>query len=93
MFGTQGRIYTTQVHKLVRCNCFDFRINRKPCKHIYFIIQQIAQNPKILEDLSNESLSEEAFIELDSSLKTRLKSRMEKDISSGSKEKEIDLKD
>ena len=33
----------------VSCQCFDFRMKKKPCKHIFFIVTQVAQNEELLD--------------------------------------------
>ena len=70
----------------------DFRMKKKPCKHIFFIVTQVAQNEEILDYFRSTStkISVAAYKVLDEQLTERLKSRM-----SVSKKdtKEIDLKD
>jgi len=44
VIGAKGRTYETKLSTNAVCSCLDFRSKRKPCKHIYFIVTQIAQN-------------------------------------------------
>lgn len=67
-------------------------MKKKPCKHIFFIVTQVAQNEEILDYFKSASIkiSAAAYKVLDEQLTERLRSRM-----SASKKdtKEIDLKD
>ena len=76
----------------VHCTCIDFRMKRKPCKHIFFIVTQVAQNEEILDYFRSTSLqiSKAAYKVLDEQLTERLKSRMQGD---KKESKDIDLKD
>jgi len=69
-------------------------MKKKPCKHIYFIVTQVAQNDEILNYFqgSSSKISKAAYGVLDQQLTERLKSRMkaEKDAKDP---KDIDLKD
>lgn len=68
-------------------------MKQKPCKHIYFIVTQVAQNAEILDYFNNSTkISKTAYKILDDQLAKRLKSRMQKKDESKEKE-EIDLKD
>lgn len=54
-------------------------MKKKPCKHIYFIVTQVAQNPEILDYFNNTlKISKTAFKILDDQLTQRLHSRMNK---------------
>jgi hypothetical protein len=54
-------------------------MKRKPCKHIYFIVTQVAQNNDILNYFNNSTnISKNAYKVLDDQLIERLKSRMKK---------------
>lgn len=90
---TSGSQYTVKSSTQVNCTCTDFRIKRKPCKHIFFIITQVAQNDECLDyfNSSNAHISKAAYKILDEQLTERLKSRMQGD---GKKDpSDIDLKD
>lgn len=53
----------------VKCSCMDFIMKKKPCKHIYFVVTQIAQNDQILDYFRNStSISKNAYKELDDQL-------------------------
>lgn len=70
----------------------DFRMKKKPCKHIYFIVTQVAQNDEILNYFrgSTNTISKAAFQVLDEQLTSRLKARLQGE----KKDKgDIDLKD
>lgn len=57
----------------MKCNCFDFKLRHKLCKHLYFIIARVAKDTDSLVKL-NENTN--IFIinpNLTSMLKTRLK--------------------
>ena len=67
-------------------------MKKKPCKHIFFIVTQVAQNDEILDYFrsTTSTISKAAYKVLDDQLTDRLKSRM----SAGKKDaKDIDLKD
>lgn len=54
-------------------------MKQKPCKHVYFIVTQVAQNLEILDYFNNSlKISKNAFNILDEQLSKRLKSRIEK---------------
>jgi len=54
-------------------------MKKKPCKHIYFIVTQVAQNAEILDYFNNTlKISKTAFKILDDQLTARLHSRMNK---------------
>jgi hypothetical protein len=42
--GTKGSSYFVTTSQTVKCTCMDFKMKKKPCKHIYFIVTQVAQN-------------------------------------------------
>lgn len=91
--GTKGSKYTVAISQTVDCTCMDFKMKKKPCKHIYFIVTQVAQNEKILDYFRDStSISKSAYKVLDEQLSARLKSRLEK-MSEGKDKKGIDLKD
>ncbi len=47
----------------------DFIMKKKPCKHIYFIVTQVAQNDEILDYFRNStSISKAAYKVLDEQL-------------------------
>lgn len=93
VMGTKGAEYKLSISTSVRCNCIDYRMKRKPCKHIYFIVTQVAQNINILDYFRNNiKISEKAYRELDFQLMDRLKSRLSGE-SSKKDPSEIDLKD
>lgn len=57
----------------------DFRLKRKPCKHIYFIVTQVGQNEELLEYFTDSlKITEKAYQSLDEQLFKRLKNRLEK---------------
>ena len=94
VIGTQGQIYTVHVFTVARCTCFDYRSKRQPCKHIFFIITQIAQNESILQDFTEQgSITESCFDELNECLLRRLRARIEGVKQVVQEGKEIDLKD
>ena len=77
----------------VKCSCMDFTTKKKPCKHIYFIVTQVAQNDEILDYFRNStSISKNAYKVLDDQLEKRLRSRLE-NMNSVKNNKAIDLKD
>jgi hypothetical protein len=50
----------------VKCTCIDFKMKKKPCKHIYFIVTQVAQNEEILDYFKNDTkISKAAYKVLD----------------------------
>jgi len=54
-------------------------LKKKPCKHIYFIVTQVAQNDSILDYFKNDTtITKTVYKILDGQLAARLKSRMEK---------------
>ena len=68
-------------------------MKQKPCKHIFFIITQVAQNDECLDyfNSSNARISKGAYKILDDQLTDRLRSRMQ-----GAEQKDtsqIDLKE
>ena len=66
-------------------------MKQKPCKHIYFIVTQVAQNEQFLDYFNNSTkISKAAYTLLDEQLLNRLKSRLEPQ---KKESKEIDLKD
>jgi hypothetical protein len=68
----------------VSCTCVDYRFKKKPCKHIYFIVTQVAQNDEILDYFKNDTkITKTVYKILDGQLASRLKSRMEKPSSDG----------
>ena len=75
------------------CTCPDFRIKKKPCKHIFFIVTQVAQNEETLDYFRSTvaKLSKAAYEILDKQLTERLRSRMQAQKSST--DTAIDLKD
>jgi len=77
----------------VRCTCIDFRMKKKPCKHIFFIVTQVAQNEEILDYFrsTTATISKAAYRLLDEQLTDRLKSRLKGDDKKDAKD--IDLKD
>lgn len=80
-------LVSTEVH----CTCTDFRIQRRPCKHIYFIVTQVGQNDELLDYFrSDGTIAKKAYKILDDQLSNRLKSRLQKPTKDP---KEIDLKD
>ncbi len=71
----------------------DFKMKKKPCKHIYFIVTQVAQNEQILDYFRNSTtISKNAYKVLDEQLSKRLRSRLEA-LNQGKDKKSIDLKD
>ena len=69
----------------------DFKLKKKPCKHIYFIVTQVGQNDELLDYFRDKkTISKNAYKLLDSQLYSRLKSRLE---DSSKDAKDIDLKD
>lgn len=67
-------------------------MKKKPCKHIYFIVTQVAQNEELLDYFRSNvaKISKAAYGILDTQLTDRLRSRM----TAPSKDsKDIDLKD
>lgn len=69
-------------------------MKKKPCKHIYFIVTQVAQNEQILDYFRSTvaKISKAAYAVLDSQLAERLKARLEAG-NKGKDAKDIDLKD
>lgn len=67
-------------------------MKKKPCKHIFFIVTQVAQNDKLLDYFPNSTakISKAAYQVLDQQLTDRLRSRMN---ATGKDAKDIDLKD
>lgn len=67
-------------------------MKKKPCKHIFFIVTQVAQNEELLDYFRSTvaKISKAAYEVLDKQLTERLKSRLN---SSGKDAKDIDLKD
>lgn len=88
-----GSNYKVKVHHAaLNCTCVDFRMKKKPCKHIYFIVTQVAQNIQILDYFNNTSkISKTAYKILDEQLTKRLHSRM--NAKAETKKEDIDLKD
>jgi hypothetical protein len=39
VYGSTGKIYTITKTEPETCDCFDYTKNKKPCKHIYFILR------------------------------------------------------
>jgi hypothetical protein len=71
----------------------DFIMKKKPCKHIYFIVTQVAQNDEILDYFRNSTtISKSAYKVLDDQLEKRLRSRLE-NMNSKKNSKDIDLKE
>lgn len=68
-------------------------MKKKPCKHIFFIVTQVAQNEELLDYFRSTvaKISKAAYEVLDKQLTERLKSRLNS--SSGKDVKDIDLKD
>lgn len=91
---TKGSQYHVKISTTVACTCFDFKMKKKPCKHIYFIVTQVAQNEQILDYFRSTvaKISKAAYGVLDSQLAERLKARLEAG-SKGKDAKDIDLKD
>jgi hypothetical protein len=54
-------------------------MKKKPCKHIFFIVTQVAQNDEILDYIKSSSvtISKSAYGVLDTQLTDRLRSRMD----------------
>jgi hypothetical protein len=54
-------------------------MKKKPCKHIFFIVTQVAQNDEILDYIKSSSvtISKSAYDVLDKQLTDRLRSRMD----------------
>ena len=66
-------------------------MKKKPCKHIYFIVTQVAQNDELTEYFKQDpKISKNAYKILDMKLSQRLKSRLQGD---SKEKKDIDLKD
>lgn len=78
LFKASGSHYRVHVHHTsMKCTCIDFRMKQSPCKHIYFIVTQVAQNLEILDYFNTTSkISKAAYDILDKQLTQRLKSRM-----------------
>ena len=76
---TTGSHYNVNISTAVSCTCFDYRMKKKPCKHIYFIVTQVAQNDEILNYFrgSVNTISKAAYDVLDKQLSERLKSRLQ----------------
>lgn len=68
-------------------------MKKKPCKHIFFIVTQVAQNEEILDYFrsTTATISKAAYKILDQQLTERLKSRLQGKDKKDSKD--IDLKD
>ncbi len=92
---TKGSQYHVNISTTVACTCFDFKMKKKPCKHIYFIVTQVAQNEQILDYFRSTvaKISKAAYGVLDSKLAERLKARMDAASKTGKEAKDIDLKD
>ena len=66
-------------------------MKKKPCKHIYFIVTQVAQNEELLDYFKYDTkISSNAYKILDGQLSKRLKARLQGD---SKDKKDIDLKD
>ena len=66
-------------------------MKKKPCKHLYFIVTQVAQNEELTQYFKKDpSISKNAYKILDQKLSERLKSRLQGD---SKEKKDIDLKD
>ena len=43
VYGSTEKIYTITKNEPETCNCFDYQKNKKPCKHIYFILMNVCR--------------------------------------------------
>lgn len=76
--GSHGKPYTTEVGAKLYCSCVDFRFTKRPCKHLYFIVTQVAQAERLLECFEGSiDLSSETYAALDEQLVRRLRARMQ----------------
>jgi hypothetical protein len=41
VMGTTGRVYNVTINKSPHCTCPDFKLRKKRCKHIYFVLIRI----------------------------------------------------
>jgi|688.fasta_scaffold1915343_2 hypothetical protein len=55
VLGTHGHTFklTFSPEKL-KCNCIDFKIRGKTCKHIYFVVCRVALDENILEKMNDK---------------------------------------
>lgn len=51
VLGTTGSVYTVTINESPSCDCMDFRLRRKRCKHIYFILIRVMKVPEANEDI------------------------------------------
>lgn len=77
--GTTGNNYRVLVStQQLKCGCLDFRLRKKTCKHLYFIITQVAQNDELTKRINtNPKISQNAYNLLDMQLTQRLRSRIQ----------------
>ncbi|KRX08394.1 hypothetical protein PPERSA_08593 [Pseudocohnilembus persalinus] len=89
--GSQGKDYRININTdELKCGCHDFRVRRKCCKHIYFIVSRIAQNEQMLNTMKTKpKLTQTQYNKLDLSLVQRLKDRLD----GAKKEQKDKLKD
>lgn len=70
-------MYSVNIFTSLWCTCMDFQRNRRPCKHLYFIICQVAQYEDLIESMPNKlQMSKSNFKKLSDKLRSRLGARL-----------------
>jgi hypothetical protein len=56
VFGTKGTIYDVCISKKPTCTCMDYKLRKKRCKHIYFVLIRVMKvlNPDKLNYSEND---------------------------------------
>lgn len=46
IIGSTGNIYTVKINRFPSCSCPDYRQRQSTCKHIYFTLSKVLQQPE-----------------------------------------------
>jgi hypothetical protein len=72
-----GNVYMVGISTRLSCTCPDYQRQQRPCKHLYFIVCQVAQYDELLEKMPNSTtMSLNNLTLLSDMLRTRLGSRL-----------------
>lgn len=61
ILGSTGNNYIVTISTRLTCSCPDFRIRKKKCKHIYFVLMRVMKYEKIHKNKFKENELEEMF--------------------------------
>ena len=54
--GNTGTNYRISIGRRLSCSCPDFSNQKKPCKHLYYILNYVAESEKAIEDVPSHNL-------------------------------------